>query len=198
MAKRLNRKYVAKLVSNSSAYKSEVSKIMEDKVKQGKALMLNEFDQHPVTQEIAGGINSGNISKTLPSSYGNLYTFIGFRYGSNPISPVKNLLALTKVLKKTRTRVVGNKITTFFNVTVPSEDQIKSVSKMPWEGGRSWVYGIERGISSFSHYMFKNYSLSRSTKGFQSKRKVRSGQFKPLYGGYITKILKNFFDRVSQ
>ena len=113
MAKRLNRKYVTKLVSNSPAYKSEIFKVMEDRAKKAKALMLNEFDRHPVTQEIAGGINSSNVSKTLPSSYGNLYTFIGFRYGSDPISPIKNLLALTRVLKKTRTRVVGNKITTY-------------------------------------------------------------------------------------
>ena len=198
MAKRLDRKYVAKLVSNSDAYKSGVSKVINEKVKDSKSLMISEFDRHPVTQEIVGGINSGNTSKTLPSGYGNLYTFIGFRYGSNPTAPVKNLLALTSVMKRTSTRVVGSKITTYFKVSIPSEDQIKSSSKMPWEGGRSWVYGIERGISSFSYYMFKNYTLSRSTKGFQSKYKVRSGQFKPMYGGYITKILKNFFDRISK
>ena len=151
MAKRLNHKYVAKLVAGSDAYKSQITSMIEKKVRDSSKLMTQEFNQHPVTVEIRGGVNAANISKTLPDGYGNLYTFIGFRYGSNPTGLVKSLLSLTNVMKRTRTQVTGKKITTFFKVSVPSEDQIKSVSKMPWEGGRSWVYGIERGISNFSH-----------------------------------------------
>tara|TARA_B100000579_G_C22759342_1_gene818140 strand:+ start:649 stop:1245 length:597 start_codon:yes stop_codon:yes gene_type:complete len=198
MAKRLNRKFVSKLVADSRVFKDEMSKMIKEKVEDSKKLMLNEFDRHPVTVEIKGGVNSSNLSKTLPGGYGNLYTFIGFRYGTTPVFPVRNLLSLTNVMKRTRTQVTGTKITTYFKVSTPSEEQITTVSKMPWERGRSWVYGIERGISGFSHYMYKNYALSRSTRGLQSKRKIKSGQFKPMYGGYITKILKNFFDRVSR
>jgi len=198
MARRLDRKYVAKLVSESDTYKSQVSNEINRKVNDSKKLMLKEFQDHPVTKEIQDGPNSANTSRTLAGGYGNLYTFIGFRYGSNPTGLVKNLLALTKVMKRTRTQVTRSKVTTYFTVSVPSEDQVRAVSKMPFEGGKSWVYGIERGISGFSHYMYKNYALSRSTKGLQTKKKIRSVQFKPLYGGYITQILKNFFIRISK
>jgi hypothetical protein len=198
MAKKLNRRHIVKLVSESSVYKSQINNIISKKVLRSKRGMLEEFDSHPVTREVEAGINSGNTSGTLPSGYGNLYTFIGFRYGSDPANMIRNLLSLTKSLKKTKSKVSKSKITTYFTITTPSQDQIKAVSKMPFEGGKSWVYGIERGISGFSHYIYKNYTLSRSTKGLQSRYKARSGQFKPMYDGYITRILKNFFDRVSK
>jgi len=198
MATRLNHKHIVKLVSESNAYQKYINDVITKKVSQAKGLLIEEFNNHPVTEEIEAGVNSSNVSKTLPSGYGNLYTFIGFRYGSNPTSAIRNLLALTKSLKKTRSRVSKRKIITYVTITTPTEGQIKAVSKMPYEGGKSWVYGIERGISGFSHYIYKNYILSRSTKGLQSKYKARSGHFKPMYDGYITKILKNFFDRVSK
>ena len=199
MAKRSNHKYITKLVSQSDSYKNQIADLVREKVQKSKALMVAEFNEHPVTREVEDGPNSENISRTLPSGYGNLYTFIGFRYGSDPTNAVRSLLSLTKVLNQMKSRASGNnKIITTFTVSTPSEDQIKSVSKMPWEGGKSWVYGVERGISGFSHYVYKNYVLSRSTKGLQSKHKALKGSFKPMYDGYITKILKNFFDRISR
>ena len=198
MATRLNHKYIVELVSKSDAYKSHINNVITKKVSMAKVALLEEFNNHPVTEEIEAGVNSSNLSKTLPSGYGNLYTFIGFRYGSNPTNVIRNLLASTKNLKKIRNKVSKKKIISYVTITTPSENQIKAVSKMPYEGGKSWVYGIERGISGFSHYIYKNYILSRSTKGLQSKHKARSGSFKPMYDGYITKILKNFFDRVSK
>ena len=44
-----------------------------------KKQALAEFDKHPVTQEINGGIQAKNISNTLPGTKGdaNLFSFIG-------------------------------------------------------------------------------------------------------------------------
>ena len=43
-----------------------------------KARMIEEFIDHPVSQEIAAGAGATNSSGTLTGGYGNLFTFIGF------------------------------------------------------------------------------------------------------------------------
>ena len=41
MAKRLNRKFVSKLVADSRVFKDEMSKMIKEKVEDSKKLMLN-------------------------------------------------------------------------------------------------------------------------------------------------------------
>jgi hypothetical protein len=61
---------------------------------------------------------------------------------------------------------------------------------MPWAMGRSWVKGIEHGISGLGFYLRKN-SIGRSGGGVQIKSsRVRTGKFKNV--SYISKIFKNF------
>jgi len=67
---------------------------------------------------------------------------------------------------------------------------------MPFEGGRSWVRGVEKGISGFSNYVFKKYfKNSRSGTGLQSEHEVRTGSFKPT--PYLSSILKKFYSKVN-
>ena len=66
---------------------------------------------------------------------------------------------------------------------------------MPWESGRSWVNGIERGISGFSFYLFKKFKGSRSGTGLQSKSEVNSLSFKPTK--YLSKIIDNFTKNIK-
>jgi len=189
---KINFKYISQLVSRNQGYNKQIEQAFEKKFNIAKAAMISQFDAHPVTKELKGGPNSANLSKTLPQGYGNLFSFIGFPVSYDPISPVKNLLLTTRKLKKFNNSIGKNTITSNFTVTLPSKDAISSVSKMPWETGRSWVYGVESGISGFGYYMFKNYTLGRSKKGLQSDNKVRKGSFRPMYSGYITRILNNF------
>ena len=56
-----------------------------------KKQMIDEFDAHPITQEIEMGINAPNLSNTL-NGITNLYSFIGFDSGSKPIDPIRQLL----------------------------------------------------------------------------------------------------------
>ena len=44
-----------------------------------------------------------------------------------------------------------------FPVSGPTLNEIESVTPMPFEGGRSWTTGIEKGISGFSYYIFKKF-----------------------------------------
>jgi hypothetical protein len=189
---KINVKYISQLVSRSQGYNKQIEQAFERKFKMAKAALVAEFDAHPVTKELSGGPNASNLSRTLPQGYGNLFSFIGFPISHDPISPVKNLLLATRKLKKFKNSISKNTITSNFTVTLPSRAAISSVSSMPWESGKSWVYAVESGISGFGYYMFKNYAPGRSKKGLQTDSQVRKGSFRALQGGYMTRILNNF------
>lgn len=55
--------------------------------------MQNTFESDKVTQEIDGGIESSNISRTLRGAgpTENLYAFIGFEYGDKPTQPIRDI-----------------------------------------------------------------------------------------------------------
>ena len=55
---------------------------------------LKQFNEHPVTRELEGGIKAPNISKTLPGTKddANLFSFIGFAEGSEPTQEVRQIL----------------------------------------------------------------------------------------------------------
>jgi hypothetical protein len=61
---------------------------------------------------------------------------------------------------------------------------------MPWEGGRSWVAGIERGISGFSNYMYKKFVDGRSGQGLQSENRIRGNSYRPTR--YMTDLINRF------
>ena len=73
------------------------SKTFEKKVSTAfnkiKREMISEFLNHPITVEIKTGPYAENISGTL-NGYGNLFSFIGFSDGDDPINPIEGLLNL--------------------------------------------------------------------------------------------------------
>ena len=60
--------------------------------------MIQEFEMHPVTIEIDAGPNASNTSGTL-GGYGNLFSFIGFEQGTDPLAKVRSALEKTIVTK---------------------------------------------------------------------------------------------------
>jgi hypothetical protein len=147
-------------------------------------MFFNNFDQHPVTQEINGGPSSSNISNTL-NGIGNLFSFIGFYKNSNPIKDLK--LILEKNFSIRRRKLKDN---IRYIISYPSIDEIKGATPMPWEGGRSWVAGIERGISGFSNYMYKKFVDGRSGQGLQSENRIRGNSYRPTR--YMTDLINRF------
>jgi hypothetical protein len=76
---------------------------------------------------------------------------------------------------------------------------IEQKTPLPWEGGRSWVRGIERGISGLGYYLsgrFKTPEPSQSGGGIQSEYKVRAGAFTTVK--YLSEILKNLKEKLKQ
>ena len=77
MAGKINKKLIQKEIFNNRAVKKMVRDIVQEEVEKEKALFQQDFESHPVTQELDGGENASNISGTL-GGYGNLFSFLGF------------------------------------------------------------------------------------------------------------------------
>jgi hypothetical protein len=159
-----------------------------------KNKLINEFKSHPVTTEIAGGTTARNTSGTL-GGYGNLFTFIGFVFGSSPTQIVEKMLRnqinLGKV-KKARSQ--RKNVTVSVELEIPSKEAFAIATPLPFESGRSWLYGIETGISGFGNYMYKKWKTSRSGRGIETNRKIRDGRFKNT--SYFSSMLLAFTKRI--
>jgi hypothetical protein len=103
---------------------------------------------------------------------------------------VKNYINSHFKLSKPKVVSRGGKIRLDFKVEYPSVDDLKKVSPMPWEGGRSWISSIEKGISGFSNYVYKRFVEGRSGEALQAETKLRSGSYKPV--SYMSEIINKF------
>lgn len=165
------------------------NKPLKKKFEELKDEMIRDFSKHPVTREILGGSGARNISGTL-KGYGNLFTFIGFPKGSDPIGPVIKLLSQSHLnVTKINTRGRLN-----ISITIPSKEDIFAVTPMPWATGISWAKRIEIGISGYGEYLNTTSNKSRSYEGIQTKNDIRSGGFsnKPYISSFINLWKKKF------
>lgn len=161
-----------------------------------------EFDEHPVTKEIKRGPTATkNISETL-GGQANLSSFIGFNVEEgDPTRKVKEVLLTKSRLLKSNPKIrkfKNGRVDYSFVGKLPDQDQISQVSLMPWESGRSWVYGIERGISGLSHYLYRRLGVeSRSGQAVQIKGQYLPGAvFTPV--PYLRVLYRKFRERLSQ
>lgn len=197
---KLNKNQLSKSISTNprvvKIIREQVKDLVEEYVERNKQEMINEFEDHPVTKEIKSGPEAANISNTLGGE-GNLFSYIGFNDGSNPTEIIKDILANdVRVENKPTIESVGKDLKISFPISGPTINEIESATPMPFEGGRSWVRGIEKGISGFSYYIFKKYLKgSRSGTGLQTESEIRTGTFKPT--PYLSSILKRFYSKVN-
>lgn len=173
-------------------YQKEINRIIDQEFNKIKNEFIDEFMNHPITQEIQGGIGATNISGTL-GGITNLYSFIGFDEGTDPIRPIE------EILKKSNYRIIYNNksvdATVIFDI--PTAAQIFEITPMPWAVGRSWARGIETGISGLGYYLKKTKN-SRSGLGVQSStEQVRAGvMFKN--SKYISDLISRFNKELKQ
>jgi hypothetical protein len=190
MAKTINTKRIRKEIFNNRTVKRKVLEIVQAEVAKEKALFQQNFESHPVTQEIEGGENASNVSGTL-GGYGNLFSFIGFNQGSNPTAPVKFLIQSISLSKNVRVSNAGFQI----KINIPSKEQFGDVSKMPWEGGRSWLLDMERGISGLGAFLYGRFLGSRSGGGIQSKYNFSKKRFRNVK--YFSEMYSKFIRRIG-
>lgn len=191
MASKINTNQINRELSKSyeQAIKKEALNFAEEILTENTKKYLNEIENHPVSKEIADGPDAENISYTLDGKE-NLFAFIGFEAEDKPIEDLKNLIKENTFLDK---RSIFNSKTfeLKFNVFTPSFEEIKSATPLPFENGKSWVKGIEDGISGFGYYVYGLlFPRSRSKRGIQSQNKVRNGTFKTVK--YMSEMYSNF------
>jgi len=167
-------------------------KEIKDKFKKIKNELIKEFLSDPVTIEILQGSGGTNISGTL-GGVSNLFAFIGFSSGEQPISPILQSLENIQITynKEIRKRGIGVE----FDVSIPTAQDIFTITPLPWASGRSWAEGIERGLSGLGYLLRKDGG--RSGAAVQSRvNKVRSGRFqnRPYISALIKKYTKRFED----
>jgi hypothetical protein len=153
-------------------------------VLQIKKQMIDEFMDHPVTEEILNGKSASNSSGTL-QGYGNLFTFIGFEEFSSPLMPIIELLERTDVEVKYSKRSSIVRVVIY----MPTAQDIFKATPLDWANGRSWAKGIESGLSGLGYYI-NSYASGRSGAGVQTKTKVRGGRFKNT--PYISSLMNKY------
>ena len=182
---------VKQAVQNTSAFQNKAEEIVKDNYLENKDKFMEDFNNHPVTQEIESGPNGKNTSNTL-NGIGNLFSYIGFFASQTPTQELRALLEKSFSFRKRTANKNGSK----FIVTYPDIETIKKSTPMPWEGGRSWVSGIEKGISGFGFYLYKKFIDGRSGEALQSANKVRGSSFKRVR--YMSEIIKKFVNNMSK
>ena len=185
---------VAMAVRSNKEYQKRVKALAKNSFERKKTLMMHEFTSHPVTQELSNE-ESPNISSTL-GGYGNLFGFIGFNAGYDPIGPVEERLQELVELLSVSFNVSGGSITIKYNV--PSLDDFGDVAQYQgWREGGNWLKGIEAGIAGLGSFRttLGEEDKGRSGVGFQMKGKSKSlGAAKNRFNNtkYMSSIINNF------
>ncbi len=148
--------------------------------------LLREFDNHPVTKEIEQG-PSGTSS--LLGGRGNFFGFLGFNSGDKPIEILRDSLndqfkilsKKGKVKKASKTSLIYS-----FDILYPTKTQIYAITPLAWTS-KSWVKGVEKGITNYTQTVFKKSENSRSGVALQTDRKIGFIRFSPT--PYVTQML---------
>ncbi len=160
---------LAKILKSEQTQK-QAFEFLNEKVERAKDELLTEFNQSPVTQELEAGEDASSL--VLPQGYGNLFGFLGFDAGREPIGPVREELEKIEITSR-KPQVSGR--TWVFRIIFPSEEDLEKVSKMDWESGRSWINAVTKGLSGFSHFLSSlKRRLGRSGGGVQVESDLRS------------------------
>ncbi len=176
--------------------------------------LQTDFDEHPVTQEIRGGPDSPNISGTLTNAnipydperkdrnaVPNLWGFIGFPAGSEPLEPIERRLNPDdpegpQMVYKGRD---SDSLTFRFEVRAPDEESIYNNTALPWTtgvGGVSWAKRVEVGLPGIGFFLNAlRRKGSRSGEGVQVDNKLRGGSYRPT--SYLSKLFRVFLNRVA-
>jgi len=191
MKSRINSKNLREDITSACAKAIEVQgrNLAKEILNENLNKYLEEIDKHPISQELNQGPEGANTSNTLGGKE-NLFAFIGFDSAVKPIENLKKIISSNTFLEK-QAKFNTKTFELNFNVNTPSLEEISSQTSLPFEEGKSWVKGIEEGITGFGYYvyglLFRN---SRSGRGIQSKNKIRTAIYRPVK--YMSEIYMNF------
>ena len=162
-------------------------------IEQAQREMIEEFVQHPVTQEINAGPKASNISGTL-GGVGNLFSFLGFYQSENPTLNILEILRRAPYVSKVSSSPNG-KINVYIK-GLPTTQEIFQNTPLSWADGKSWAEGIEKGVAGFGRFLYSDSGLnsSRSGSALQIKNLLRGGKMRNTK--YISAIINNFINKI--
>ena len=177
------------IVANNAKITNQLVKdYLEPRINALQEQMVEEFESHPVSLELNSGPNSSNTSGLL-GGYGNLFSFIGFSSSDSPVETVSAILN-----KKIKTSVKRKDSSGGYIITLimPSKEEIYAATPIPWLSGRSWIDGIEKGISGLGQYLYSEsgFNDSRSDTGIQVSTRTSGVKFKNT--PYLSRVIDNF------
>lgn len=187
-------------IARSKQGEKRVREVWQNRVNEQLPVLLQEFDNHPVTQEIKAGPNSQNKSISGALKEGNLFSFLGFDYGDSPTAPVREVLQNeVRLATGVRKEPSANRTRFRFSLRIPTQ-RINEVSRLRWEQGRSWVSAVQNGISGFSYYLWKKFigPRSHSFYGIQAKHSVRDGNDRSTPVRYLNQLFLDFVARLKK
>lgn len=189
-----------KQVFDTNQFKGLAQGIAQRRANIARNDMVKVFEESPVTQELEAGpdYNGPSIIKYFSENGNpNLYSFIGFPAGTDPVAVLRELLTFP-IQVKLSTRYNN---TYYFKVLVPTSDDIEKATPMPtdyFHGDFSWARGIEDGdLTGLGEFLAIRASASRSGGGIQIevKQPLASSMEKVPY---ITEILEAFRTRLEE
>jgi hypothetical protein len=212
-------KLIGDLVSDAledSKTRQEIQQIVIDEFEKQKSQMIQALLADEISQEIMNP-DKGNISGTL-GGYGDLFGFIGFFEGSDPIGGIvdvfrsqtklKNIDILRIYNRDARGRFTSGKQTRNVKITfsVPDLNDFDTTSAevLRDEVSRNWVKGVEKGLSGFNRYA--NYmGKGQSGRGIQVRGPIKNpresanrptiSSFRPR--SYVTPLIRGFIKTIS-
>ena len=128
-----------------------------------------EFLSHPIAQEIDAGPNAQTSFPAL-AGQGNLYSFLGFDDGDDPIGGIIEVIEKEGRFQSFKIRRGSYGIRIF----AADEESFEGVAELPWLAGSNWVKQITRGIPGLPYYLPLDGG-GRSGGAIQSTNRVRSG-----------------------
>lgn len=173
--------------ANSKVFQNLAYGAVKKKADALKKKTMAEFDKHEVTKELERGTSGRN--SLLLGGRGNFFGFLGFNQGERPVEIVRNVLEQRIGLVSNKGKLKKVTKTTFqwdFDINIPSKEDIYSVTPMPWSS-KSWVKGVEGGITNYTQTIFKDTKRSRSGIALQTQRNIGFITFSPT--PYITALL---------
>jgi hypothetical protein len=177
-----------------------------------KQKLVNNFENHEISKEVRKPNRSKGSALLGSYKQGNLFGFIGFNEGADPISPVvKEINKITDIkaiiFERSINRDVLGRFTTGKQkkirvaIEVPDLNDFKEASKevVPATSTFNWVKSIERGtISGYKRFLGwrDKRSRGRSGEGVITKTNLRSGNFRHR-PGYVTGLINSFVKNFS-
>lgn len=190
-----------KQVFNTNQFKGLAQGIAQRRANIAQQDMVEAFEEHEVTKELEAG-NTGSssvINYFSENGEGNLFSFIGFPEGTDPVAVLRELLKFP-IQVKLSTRVDN---TYYFQILAPSSEDIQKVTPLPsdyFEGDFSWAQGVEDGdIPGIGQFLNIKASASRSGGGIQIHIKdggETGSTLRPT--PYISEILEAFRSRLQE